>query len=102
MSGWGLYELNVCLGRWPGAMIVGWFGDCSPRHRGRPTGTESVISGRTYDNSGLPTLSSSWGSSPLPLGEGQGEGAFWLPGVNMPVYDTSGIASRAATRRWPT
>ncbi len=28
-----------------------------------------------YDNSGLPTLSSSWGTSPLPSGEGQGEGA---------------------------
>ena len=58
----------------------------------------SFRGGRTT-NSGLPTLFSSWGSSPLPLGEGQGEGAFWLPGVNMPVYDTSGIASRAATKR---
>ena len=33
------------------------------------------------------------GVSPLPLGEGQGEGASWLPGVNMPVTDTTQIAS---------
>ena len=33
------------------------------------------------------------GVSPLPLGEGQGEGASWTPGVNMPVTDTTQIAS---------
>ena len=47
----------------------------------------------TYDASGLPTLSSSWGASPLPPGEGQGEGASWVPGVSMPVTDTTQIAS---------
>ena len=33
-------------------MIVGWCGDHSARHRGRPTGTESVIARWTCDNSG--------------------------------------------------
>ena len=43
-----------------------------------------MVSGRAYDATGLPTLSSSWGTV---------SNASWLPGVNMPVTDTTQIAS---------
>ena len=85
MIGWRSCELNACLGRLARAR---WLSDGSATarlgRRGRPTGTESVVSGRAYDATGLPTLSSSWGTV---------SNASWLPGVNMPVTDTTQIAS---------